>query len=492
MTDLRKYKTSTKTSVSELGKIPPQAVELEEAVLGALMLEKCADIVTDILTPQSFYKDAHVRIFGACMNLYKLNSPIDILTVTEELKKTGELELVGGAYYITQLTNRVASSSNVEHHARIVAEKFILREIIRTSTIALNQAYENDVDCFDVLKSVEDSFSVINNSFYTGKIETPLTVMRQIIERNKMLATNKGVNGVPTGIIRLDKQTAGWQKTDLIIIAARPAMGKTALALTLARNAAVDYNIPVAIFSLEMSALQLVTRLLSAESKTNSARIAKSHIPDDEFNHMVNESTKMLNSNIYIDDTPSLNVLQLRSKARKFVKEMGVQLIIVDYLQLMVGKDDKNVKQREQEVAAISRSLKSLAKELNIPIIALAQLSRALETRGGDRRPILSDLRESGSIEQDADTVIFIHRDEYYGITEDSNGDSTAGIAELIFAKHRSGPVGLVKTKWTDYLTTFTNIGFESPVVISNPNKFIEPNTEFLNHSHDIEEDQPF
>ncbi|MDQ3047530.1 MAG: replicative DNA helicase, partial [Bacteroidota bacterium] len=400
----RRVAKTSPTPHLDNGKIQPQAVELEEAVLGALMLEKDAlTNVIDILKSDSFYKDSHARIFGAIERLFTRSEPVDILTVTQELKKTGELDIVGGAYYITQLTNRVASAANAEFHARIVAQKYIQRELIRISTKTINDAYEEGSDVFDLLDNAEKNlFSIVEGNIKKN-YDKMSTLIRKAIDQIETTRNNKGnFSGVPSGLTALDRLTSGWQKSDLVIIAARPAMGKTALVLSVARNAAVDFNKPVAVFSLEMSSLQLVTRLIASESELPGEKLKKGTLEDYEFQQLNDKIKKLAEAPLFIDDTPGLSVFELRAKARRLKEQHNIELLIVDYLQLMTaGGEGKG--NREQEIATISRSLKGLAKELEIPVIALSQLSRAVETRGGDKRPQLSDLRESGAIEQDAD-----------------------------------------------------------------------------------------
>lgn len=487
------------------GKMPPQAVELEEAVLGALMIEKDAlTAVIDILKPQSFYKDANARIFQAIEQLFTRSEPVDILTVTQELKKTGELEIVGGAYYITQLTNRVASSANAEFHSRIVAQKFIQRELIRISTKTINDAYEDSSDVFDLLDTAEsDLFSIVEGNIKKNydKMSTLIKGAIEKIEHAKN--SDDDHSGVPSGLTALDRITGGWQNADLVIIAARPAMGKTALVLTMARNAAVDFKKPVAIFSLEMSSLQLVTRLMASESELSSEKFKKGDLEDHEFQQLNDKIKSLAEAPLFIDDTPALSVFELRAKARRLKEQHKIELIIVDYLQLMTaGGEGKG--NREQEISTISRSLKGLAKELDIPVIALSQLSRSVETRGGDKRPQLSDLRESGAIEQDADLVMFIHRPEYYGVTEDADGSDTRGMAELIIAKHRNGSIDSAKTRFIGQYTKFTdldvldqNLGYGDPSAGMSPsNDFDSSSGSVIRGSkmndNDIEEDHAF
>ena len=505
-TDINSRRRVTKpTNNQQLveGKMPPQAVELEEAVLGALMLEKDAlTEVIDILKPQSFYKDAHARIFSAIQQLFTRSEPVDILTVTQELKKTGELDIVGGAYFITQLTNRVASAANAEFHARIISQKYIQRELIRVSTKTINDAYEEGSDVFDLLDSAESSLFSIMEGNIKKNYDKMSTLIKKAIDQIEHTRNNKeGLSGVQSGLTSLDRLTNGWQKSDLVIIAARPAMGKTALVLTMARNAAVDFQKPVAIFSLEMSSLQLVTRLIASESELSAEKLKKGQLEDYEFQQLNDKIAKLASAPLFIDDTPGLSVFELRAKARRLKEQHKIELIIVDYLQLMTaGGEGKG--NREQEIATISRSLKGLAKELEIPVIALSQLSRAVETRGGDKRPQLSDLRESGAIEQDADMVMFIHRPDYYNITEDAEGNSTIGMAELIIAKHRNGPVDSAKTRFIGQFTKFEDLEtFGQNTNYGSVDAGLTPSEDFGSASNsvirkskmnDIEEDHPF
>lgn len=505
-TDINSRRRVTKPGINQQlveGKMPPQAVELEEAVLGALMLEKDAlTEVIDILKPQSFYKDAHARIFSAIQQLFTRSEPVDILTVTQELKKTGELDIVGGAYFITQLTNRVASAANAEFHARIISQKFIQRELIRVSTKTINDAYEEGSDVFDLLDSAESSLFSIMEGNIKKNYDRMSTLIKKAIDQIEHTRNNKeGLSGVQSGLTSLDRLTNGWQKSDLVIIAARPAMGKTALVLTMARNAAVDFKKPVAIFSLEMSSLQLVTRLIASESELSAEKLKKGQLEDYEFQQLNDKIVKLADAPLFIDDTPGLSVFELRAKARRLKEQHKIELIIVDYLQLMTaGGEGKG--NREQEIATISRSLKGLAKELEIPVIALSQLSRAVETRGGDKRPQLSDLRESGAIEQDADMVMFIHRPDYYNITEDAEGNSTIGMAELIIAKHRNGPVDSAKTRFIGQFTKFEDLEtFGQNTNYGSADAGLTPSGDFDSASNsvirkskmnDIEEDHPF
>ena len=447
---------------SQLGKVPPQAVDLEEAVLGALMLEKDAlSQVIEILKPEIFYKDAHCEIYASIKELFESSEPVDILTVTNNLRKNGKLDFVGGAYYIASLTARVNSSANIEYHARILTEMAIKRELIRISSEIQKDAFEDSTDVFELLDRAEQSLFDVSETNIRKNFDNMRSLMNDAIKELEYKKNQKdGLTGVPSGFTALDRLTSGWQKSDLVIIAARPGMGKTALVLSALRNAAVEFERPVAIFSLEMSAVQLVNRLISAEAELESDKIKKGTLEDYEWEQLVYKTAKLTEAPIFIDDTPALSILELRAKARRLVSQHQVQLIIVDYLQLMTGDRSKNSNSgnREQEIASISRALKNIAKELSVPVIAISQLSRAVETRGGDKRPLLSDLRESGSIEQDADMVLFLYRPEYYGITEDENGISTKGFGEISIAKHRNGSTGTVNLKFIGHLTKFVDL----------------------------------
>jgi replicative DNA helicase len=447
-----------------LGKIPPQALDLEEAVLGALMLEKDAlTNVIDILKPDTFYKESHKEIYNSIVDLFNNSEPVDILTVTNHLRKSGKLEFVGGAFYITELTSKVNSAAHIESHARIIIEKAIKRELIRIASEIHHEAYEDTIDVFQLLDKTEQSlFSVSEINIRKNYADMRSLMHEAIIELETKKNQADGLTGIPTGFTALDRLTSGWQKSDLVIIAARPGMGKTAFIVSAMRNAAVDFGKAVAIFSLEMSSIQLVNRLISAEAELESEKIKKGNLEEYEWSQLIHKTAKLSEAPIFIDDTPALTILELRAKSRKLVAQHNVGLIIVDYLQLMSGDSSKNGGggNREQEIASISRSLKNIAKELNIPIIALSQLSRAVEVRGGDKRPQLSDLRESGSIEQDADMVIFLYRPEYYGITADEEGNSMQGVGEVIIAKHRNGSLDTVRLKFIGKFTKFCDLDF--------------------------------
>ena len=472
-------KNLSKPLVVDGGKLPPQALDLEEAVLGAMMLERNAvNDAIDILKPESFYKEAHQRIFSAIQELFQQSQPIDILTVTARLRQNGELDLVGGPYYISQLTNRVASAANVEYHARIISQKHILRELIRISSETQRDAYEETTDVFDLMDKTESElFKVTQGNIRKDYESMDKLILQAIDEIEKAKGHTDGISGVPSGFTELDRVTSGWQRSDMIVIAARPGMGKTAFVLSMARNMAVMFNQAVAVFSLEMSALQLVNRLIASEAELPADKLRKGNLADHELQQLHTRIKKLSEAPIFIDDTPALSIFELRAKARRLVGQHGVKAIIIDYLQLMTaGGEGKG--NREQEISTISRSIKSIAKELNVPIIALSQLSRSVETRGGDKRPMLSDLRESGAIEQDADIVCFIYRPEYYQLTEDEKGQSLLGIGEIIIAKHRNGSLENVQLRFISQFAKFDNLEafqFQDDYAANN----MTPNTDF-------------
>lgn len=445
-------KTPLDLSTMVYGKVPPQAKDLEEAVLGAVMLEKGAfDTVIEILKPECFYVDAHQRIFRAMQGLANKSQPIDILTVVEELRFKEELDLVGGPYFVTKLTNSVVSSANIEAHSRIILQKFIQRELIRISGEIITDAYEDSTDVFDLLDQAESKMYEVTSKHLKNNYESIDSVLVKTIQRIEDLRhRNEDITGVPTGFPSLDRVTYGWQNTDLIILAARPAVGKTAFALNLARNAALHPTKPtgVAVFSLEMSAGQLVQRILSAESEIWLEKIARGKMEEHEMKQLYAKGIQRLaQAPIFIDDTAALNIFELRAKCRRLKSINKIGLIIIDYLQLMSGTGDRN-SNREQEISTISRSLKGLAKELQVPIVALSQLSREVEKRkDGNKMPQLSDLRESGAIEQDADMVCFLYRPEYYDVTSNEMGESNKGETHVRIAKHRNGSLETIKLK---------------------------------------------
>lgn len=445
----------------DIGKLPPQARELEEAVLGALMLEKDAySIVGEILKPESFYDPSHQLIYGAVQGLSMQQKPVDVLTVVEELKRRGELEASGGAVYIAELSEKVASAAHIEYHSRIIAQKYLARELISFSSDVSQNAFDETVDVDDLMQETEGKLFEISQRNVKKDVIQINPVIKEAMDNIQIAANRKdGMSGLPTGFKELDKLTSGWQNSDLVIIAARPAMGKTALVLSMAKNIALDFEQPIAIFSLEMSNVQLVNRLIVNVCQIKGESIKSGRLSNDEWERLDKNHKLLYNAPIYIDDTPSLSVFELRTKARRLVREHKVRAIIIDYLQLM-NASGMNFGSREQEVSMISRSLKGLAKELNIPIIALSQLNRGVESRVGTegKRPQLSDLRESGAIEQDADIVCFIHRPEYYRITEDDMGNSLIGIAEIIVAKHRNGPTGIASMRFDGEYARFQNL----------------------------------
>ena len=405
----------TKAEIFNHGKLPPQAVDLEEAVLGAIMLEKDAlASIIDIIKPEAFYKESHQIIFSAITRLFAKTEPIDILTVTNELKFSNELDSAGGPFYIAQLTNRVASAANTEFHTRIIIQKFIQRELIRISSEIIRDAYEDTTDVFNLLDKAENELFSVGETNLRRNYTDMQSLISSAVKQIEAAKNNQGTfSGVGSGFTELDRVTSGWQPSDLIVIAARPGMGKTAFVLTVARNAALDFNKPVAIFSLEMSSIQLVTRLISAEAQLPGDKLRKGDLISHEWEQLNAKIKNLVNAPIYIDDTPSLSIFELRAKARRLKAQHKIEMLIIDYIQLMSGGIERSNGNREQEISNISRSLKSLAKELNIPVIALSQLNRSVEARPS-KKPLLSDLRESGAIEQDADMVLFIYRPEYY------------------------------------------------------------------------------
>ncbi|MBN1107998.1 MAG: replicative DNA helicase [Bacteroidales bacterium] len=446
------------TPFPDLGKVPPQALDMEEAVLGAIMLEKEAVItVLDILKPESFYKDAHRKIFKAISDLTSREFPVDLYTVTEELRAHNELESVGGPVYLTQLTSKVVSAANVDYHSRIVAQKYIQRELIRVSTEIQARSFDDTWDVTELLDYSENElFQIAEGNIKREVAPINIVIKEAIREIEEAGKREDALVGTPSGFTRLDRLTSGWQKSELIIVAARPSMGKTAFALSMARSMAIDHGKSVAIFSCEMSSIQLVNRLIIAETDIPGDKLRNGRLSEEEWKQLDNRIKKLVQAPIYIDDTPAISIFELRAKCRRLMAQRKLDIVIVDYLQLMSGPD--NAGSREQEVSNISRSLKSIAKELNVPIIALSQLNRSVEMRGGTKRPLLSDLRESGAIEQDADMVVFIHRQEKFGIPTFEDGSSTKGIAEIILAKNRNGPVDDVRLKFREEKAQFVDI----------------------------------
>ncbi len=492
----------------EKGKIPPQALDLEEVVLGAMMIDKKGvDEVIDILHSDAFYKEAHKIIFEAIVQLFENTEPIDLLTVSAQLKKNGKLEQVGGDFYLIQLTQKVSSSAHIEYHARIILQKYIQRQLIKISSEIIENAYDETTDVFDLLDNAEAKLYEVTQGNLKRSSETAQSLVMQAKKKIEEISNKEGLSGIPSGFDKLDKLTSGWQPSDLIIIAARPGMGKTAFTLSMARNMAVDSNIPVAFFSLEMSSVQLITRLISSETGLSSEKLRTGKLAEHEWKQLNVKVKDLEKAPLFIDDTPSLSIFDLRAKARRLKSQHDIKLIVIDYLQLMTAGGSQKGGNREQEISTISRNLKALAKELDIPVIALSQLSRAVETRGGSKRPLLSDLRESGAIEQDADIVSFIYRPEYYKIEEwdDEERSPTQGQAEFIVAKHRNGGLDNIRLKFIGQLGKFDNLDdFDSPFEFQSkmnenddnpfsPSKPISPDEAFgssMNNNDD--ENMPF
>lgn len=450
----------------ERGKIPPQDIRLEEAVLGGMLIDKKGvDEVIDILKAEAFYRPAHQLIYEAISELFKNTQPIDILTVADQLRKQGKLEAVGGEFYLIQLTQKVSSAAHIEFHARVVLQKHIQRSLIKISNEIIEEAYDETTDVFDLLDSAETKLYNVTDSNLKRSSESARDL---VIKARKKIEEifNRGeeFSGVASGFTEIDKVTAGWQPTDLIIVAARPAMGKTAFTLSMARNISIDGKMPVAFFSLEMSSVQLITRLIASETGLSSDKLRKGNLEDHEWQQLNFKVRELENAPLYIDDTPSLSIFDLRAKARRLVSQYGIKIIIIDYLQLMTAGGGKGTGNREQEISTISRNLKALAKELNVPIIALSQLSRNVENRPGHKRPQLADLRESGAIEQDADIVTFLYRPEYYkqDTWDDPENSPTTNQAEFIIAKHRNGGLDNIRLKFVNGVFSNLNSSYES------------------------------
>ncbi len=461
-------------SISQ-GKMPPNAVDFEKLIIGTFLIDKKGlDYGIDLLTPEVFYDPRHQVIFAAIVHLFNNNHPVDMMTVIQELKREAKLAIAGGDSYIIDLTMGVSSSAHIEYHVRIVLEKYILRKLIEVSADVIDNSYKESTDVFELLDQAEKSFFDITNGTIKKGFDDANSLVKQAIDTISALRDKEGLSGVPSGFSKLDEATGGWQNSDLIIIAARPAMGKTAFLLSMARNIAVEHKVPMALFSLEMASVQLITRMISSETGIASSSLRKGTLTDEEWTRLFTNVSELEKAPLYIDETPSLSVFDFRAKCRRLVMQHGVKIIMVDYLQLMTANSgQKGGGNREQEIALISRSLKAIAKELNVPVIALSQLSRTVETRPG-KRPQLSDLRESGAIEQDADIVSFIFRPEYYKITEwdnDEEGEKTGteNQAELIIAKHRNGATEDVRLafhkhigKFADLETLTTGFGYQS------------------------------
>ena len=445
---------------TSFGHLQPQAIDIEKVVLGALMIDKDAfTVVSEIIKPETFYEARHQKIYEAVQSLNLQEKPVDIMTVTEELRHKGTLEEVGGPSYIVELSSQVASSAHIEYHAHILAQKFLARQLIQFASMIETDAFDETVDVDDLMQKAEGAlFEISQKNMLQDyvQIDTIVDQAHQLL----LQAANRegGLTGVPSGFRKLDDITAGWQPSDLIIIAGRPAMGKTSFALSIAKNIAVDYRRPIAFFSLEMNNVQLVNRLISNVCSIPGNKILNGQLTPDEWERFDSNIRKMQGAPIYVDDTPGLSIFELRTKARRLVREHNIEVLMIDYLQLM-NANGMRFNSRQEEVSTISRSLKSLAKELNIPVLALSQLSRAVEQREGveGKRPQLSDLRESGAIEQDADMVLFVHRPEYYHILQDEKGNDLHGMAQIIIAKHRKGATGDVLLNFRGEYTRFAN-----------------------------------
>lgn len=447
--------------------LQPQALQMEQAVLGALLIEKEAySLISEILKPESFYDHRHELIYAAIQSLAVAERPVDILTVAEQLAKDGKLEEAGGAFYISELSAIVTSSAHVEYHARIIAQKSIARQLITYTSQIQTKAFDATVDVDELMQEAEGGLFELSRTNLRKDFTQIDPVIKEAYEQlQKAAAQEDGLTGIASGFHDLDKITNGWQNSDLIIIAARPAMGKTAFVLSMAKHMAVDMKVPVALFSLEMSNVQLVNRIIINVCELPGEKIRSGNLAPYEWAQLDHRIREMYGAPLYIDDTPSLSVFELRTKARRLVREHGVRVIMIDYLQLM-NASGMNYHSRQEEVSTISRSLKGLAKELNIPVIALSQLNRGVESREGEqgKRPQLSDLRESGAIEQDADIVTFIHRPEYYHIYADAQGRDLHGMAEIIIAKHRNGAVADVLLRFKSKFARFENLNDDNDI----------------------------
>lgn len=458
---MRGLKNEPDASTLLYGRMMPQALELEEAVIGALLVDRDGfPSVVEILNESTFYKDSHRTIYSVMSDLFEKSQPIDLLTVHEALKKTKQLEEIGGLNYLLELSNRVASAANLEYHARIVQQKYIQRELIRVSNESIKNSYEDEKDIFELLDDAERNlYEITDGNLSTSYEKLSAVAAKARKEIEAMSLKGDSITGVPTGFDDLDNLTSGWQRSDLIIIAARPGMGKTAFTLSLARNAALAGK-GVAIFSLEMANTQLALRIISMESDINSRTLRNGQLNEQEHSRMNSALDRMSELPIFIDDTPGINIFELRAKCRRLKQNHDIEMIVIDYLQLMTGAPNGKSGNREQEISSISRALKGLAKELNVPVIALSQLSRSVETRGGSKRPVLSDLRESGAIEQDADIVTFIYRPGYYEMEDDI--DVPQDLAEIIIAKHRNGGLDTVNLRFVPEYVRFENGNFNT------------------------------
>jgi len=435
-------------------KLPPQNIEAEQSVLGGILIENGAiHKVMETLTPEDFYREAHRRIYDTLIDLSERDEPADLITLTNELRKKDQLDAVGGASYVTSLIDSVVTAANIEYYAKIIKEKAILRKLIETATTIVTESFADRSDVESLLDQAEQSiFQISDNrvrpSFYPIRdiVKDSFRTIERLFEKKEL------VTGVPSGFKELDQRTAGFQPADLIIVAGRPSMGKTAFCLNVAQYAAIEKKIPVAVFSLEMSKEQLVIRMLCSEAQVEGTRLRTGYLTESDWPRLTLAAGNLSDAPIYIDDSAALSVLELRAKARRLNAEYGLGMIIIDYLQLMKGRS--RVESRQQEISEISRSLKALAKEINVPVVAVSQLSRRTEERQG-MRPQMTDLRESGAIEQDADLILFIYRDEVYNRAEDN---PNRGKAEIIIGKQRNGPTGKIDLAYLDKFTTFKEL----------------------------------
>ncbi len=483
MENLKKIRPQTANTPAVInlaaGKLPPQALDLEEAVLGSMMIDKKGiDDVIDILHPDAFYKEAHHKIYKAIIKLFEDSQPIDLLTVSNQLRTEGDLEFVGGDFYLINLTQKVSSSAHIEFHARIILQKYIQRRLISISSEIIKESYDETVDVFDLLDTAEGKLFEVTQGNLKKSSEKSEDLVKQAIDKIQEISNKEGMSGIASGFFKVDEITSGWQPSDLIIIAARPGMGKTAFVMSMAKNIAINFKQGVAIFSLEMSSIQLITRMISSETNLTSEKLRKGNLMAHEWEQLNVKVKDLSEAPLYIDDTPSLSIFDLRAKARRLVSQHDIKIIIIDYLQLMTTGTNTKSGNREQEISNISRNLKALAKELEVPVIALSQLSRAVETRGGSKRPLLSDLRESGAIEQDADIVSFIYRPEYYKLTEwdDEERSNCEGQAEFIIAKHRNGGLDTIRLKFIGRFAQFADLDDDFATEFqSKMNDFTEP-----------------
>lgn len=465
MATTQKVKKNKEHSDSVFDRVPPQSLEAEMAVLGSVMIDNdCIGKVIEIVDAPYFYRSVHQQIFGAARALYERNEPVDLITLTEELKKRDQLDKIGGAYYLTELAETVPSSANVEYHARIVLERFLMRKLIEESAAIAKECYDGLDDVYEIIDRSEQRIFGLSEKRQRRTFRHISPIMHEAFETIEKFHQREGaVTGVPTGFAMLDELTSGFQQGEFIIVAGRPSMGKTAFSLNIARHAAVKAKIPVGFFSLEMSNRQLALRLLCADARVDAHGVRTGKLADKQWQELSLHAGALTEAPLYIDDTPGMGVLELRAKARRLKKEHNIGMVVVDYLQLMEGP--RGVESRQQEISVISRSLKALAKELDVPVVALSQLSRAVEVRGGERRPMLSDLRESGAIEQDADVVLFIYRPEFYGKKVDGQGNPLEGKAEVIIGKQRNGPVGTVHLHFMKQWARFENPAYEEETV---------------------------